>query len=961
MDGYKFLLLDKPDSVDHSDHRTPSFDDNVNGNNERKAITNKLISGNGVNRDCNGDGDGVTYVRRLHIGTNSVNTRELITQTLFLYKKNNKYVTEGLRLDLEGIIAIIIKCDPVGGHLSDDTIFYVEEGIKPINKIQLLWDIKNYTRLKQYVHLILSNTNGPIATSNDAVNNGKAKGDSKPSQIDSQKPVNAGSPVVCNTDYCLDRIIDHLQTGHLYYGPFKIRGIKSKSKPNSSLKLHLLNSSCDAEVDSTFSASSHHYHPIQSNRNGVIVGEDYAYGNDSDVDSQGYSILISLLFSNLFHKYLIHLLEVPRFYFYGNCQVIGDLKFFTSSIEPNNKPGYIDENTAAFNALQEIYLGFDPYDSYDKITVSPLKDTLPVNYRYNLLEECVRPYFRLNSFKLHRLGDSFYFSGIQFRITNVSQNMFSTWENDVDGDYGSFMGWMRSISCPKYGRVDEKTRIEIGEPVNTKLMDILSPERVEIVRRSAPCYRENLLLCFVSDLDLNSLDRIYPNDSAASSLNTSLNTSLNNSLATSLNNTSYCGSLLNSVSGTNGGGTVCRTAESAHQRHSIHSNNGDSTPANGPVVYRNVDFSKGDHGGSGAVLTPNSITRREFCTVCCETISPENNLNAKRLSCGHVFHKKCVLSWLKSNKSCPNCRRVLPGNATPRNFQDLTGAHGDPRGLGEGRFEGLLDGNPRDEAWTGGSFNIRGIRTVRRSALGGNYGYGNSSPPASSTCSGSVFGNLFPVISVNSGRCVSDGDSAHVNRNSVDSTMFQGAHAKILSIWSESNSDNAPTAAENTHTDATVDCRDPFRSGFTSASNSGDFSGYLVGNLPAYSTRESVDDIFKQYEDFENFSANRFNGSSRKSSTEDTYCRDWEAEYANVAAHVNGVASKSRNGCAKETDALVNWRIMVNRSLINTHSVSTAFFADATSGPSLDITDLNSSDDSNPESDLEEYFNTLTS
>ncbi|UKJ89181.1 hypothetical protein MACJ_002429 [Theileria orientalis] len=954
MDGYKFLLLDKSDSVNNSYHRTPNFDSNFIENNERNTIINNLINGASVNKDCKGDGDCVTYVRRLHIGTNSVNTKELITQTLLLYKKNNKYVTEGLKLDLDGIIAIIIKCDPVGGHLSDDTIFYVEEGIKPINKIQLLWDIKNYTRLKQYIHLILGNSNGPIVTQSDTVNHASGKNDPKRSHIESHKHFNNTNLLNYNTDYCLDRIIDHLHTGHLYYGPFKIRRIKSNSKPNSSLKLHLLNNICDTKIDHTFSGISHHFHPIHIGTNGVIVGDDDTYGKDRTVDMQGYDILINLLFTNLFHKYLIHLLEVPRFYFFGNCQVIGDLKFFTSSIEPNNKPGYIDENT-------EIYLGFDPYDSYDKITVSPLKDTLPVNYRYNLLEECVRPYFRLNSFKLHRLGDSFYFSGIQFRITNVSQNMFSTWEDDPDGDYGSFMGWMRSFSCPKYGRVDEKTRIEIGEPVNTKLMDILSPERVEIVRRSAPCYRENLLLCFVSDLDLNSLDRIYPNDSAASSLNTSLNSSLNNSLNNSLN-MSYCGSLLNSVSGTNGDGTVGRPTEGAHLRNSIHFNNGDYEATNGPIVYRNTDCSKSDHTISGAILTPSSIAKREFCTVCCETISPDSVINTKRLTCGHVFHKKCVLSWLKSNKSCPNCRRVLPGNTAHGNFTDFMAAHNDARSLDEDRFKQSLDGDRVDEGRSAGPLSIRGIRTVRRSALGGDYSYGIGSPPVSSITSGSIFGNLFPAISTSSSRFLSDSDTSNVNRKAVGNTIFQGTGARISSIWTEGNTDNSSKTVDKVLTDTTTDSNAPFYSDYTSSCNSGDCNGYPAINRPSYRTRDSVNDIFKQYEDFENFSANRFNGS-RKSPTEDTFYYNWDTEYPNVTPRSNGnpVGLNINNGVAKENDALVNWRIMVDRSMIN-NSISTSFFADATSGPSLDITDLNSSDDSNGnQSDLEDYFNTLTS
>jgi len=30
------------------------------------------------------------------------------------------------------------------------------------------------------------------------------------------------------------------------------------------------------------------------------------------------------------------------------------------------------------------------------------------------------------------------------------------------------------------------------------------------------------------------------------------------------------------------------------------------------------------------------------------------------LPCGHMFHDKCVVSWLKSNNTCPVCRFELP-------------------------------------------------------------------------------------------------------------------------------------------------------------------------------------------------------------------------------------------------------------------------------------------------------------
>lgn len=42
------------------------------------------------------------------------------------------------------------------------------------------------------------------------------------------------------------------------------------------------------------------------------------------------------------------------------------------------------------------------------------------------------------------------------------------------------------------------------------------------------------------------------------------------------------------------------------------------------------------------------------CSICMESKGGKI-----RLDCGHMFHKKCLLEWLKINKSCPICRSVI--------------------------------------------------------------------------------------------------------------------------------------------------------------------------------------------------------------------------------------------------------------------------------------------------------------
>ena len=54
------------------------------------------------------------------------------------------------------------------------------------------------------------------------------------------------------------------------------------------------------------------------------------------------------------------------------------------------------------------------------------------------------------------------------------------------------------------------------------------------------------------------------------------------------------------------------------------------------------------------------------CIICREDMvaeaSPEGaatNVTPKKLSCGHIFHFRCLRSWLERQQSCPTCRRMI--------------------------------------------------------------------------------------------------------------------------------------------------------------------------------------------------------------------------------------------------------------------------------------------------------------
>ena len=53
------------------------------------------------------------------------------------------------------------------------------------------------------------------------------------------------------------------------------------------------------------------------------------------------------------------------------------------------------------------------------------------------------------------------------------------------------------------------------------------------------------------------------------------------------------------------------------------------------------------------VCVVETFPKRSTCTICLDDV-----FNTP-LPCGHVFHNKCIHTWLEHNKTCPNCRMEL--------------------------------------------------------------------------------------------------------------------------------------------------------------------------------------------------------------------------------------------------------------------------------------------------------------
>lgn len=75
--------------------------------------------------------------------------------------------------------------------------------------------------------------------------------------------------------------------------------------------------------------------------------------------------------------------------------------------------------------------------------------------------------------------------------------------------------------------------------------------------------------------------------------------------------------------------------------------------------------------------TVEDLERHARCSICYDDLLP--NSEAKRLSCGHCYHERCLTQWFESSGTCPYCRttiipspntQVAPEEATPAVAQE---------------------------------------------------------------------------------------------------------------------------------------------------------------------------------------------------------------------------------------------------------------------------------------------------
>ncbi|XP_067659034.1 E3 ubiquitin-protein ligase TRAIP-like [Haliotis asinina] len=50
---------------------------------------------------------------------------------------------------------------------------------------------------------------------------------------------------------------------------------------------------------------------------------------------------------------------------------------------------------------------------------------------------------------------------------------------------------------------------------------------------------------------------------------------------------------------------------------------------------------------------------RAQCCICADLFENDDNINIAAVPCGHTFHEECVMKWVESSNSCPQCRKYV--------------------------------------------------------------------------------------------------------------------------------------------------------------------------------------------------------------------------------------------------------------------------------------------------------------
>ena len=57
---------------------------------------------------------------------------------------------------------------------------------------------------------------------------------------------------------------------------------------------------------------------------------------------------------------------------------------------------------------------------------------------------------------------------------------------------------------------------------------------------------------------------------------------------------------------------------------------------------------------------------------CCICFTSQSDMDSQNLSCGHIYHKKCINQWFSISRTCPECRQECNNIPEIMFLSDLT-------------------------------------------------------------------------------------------------------------------------------------------------------------------------------------------------------------------------------------------------------------------------------------------------
>ena len=76
--------------------------------------------------------------------------------------------------------------------------------------------------------------------------------------------------------------------------------------------------------------------------------------------------------------------------------------------------------------------------------------------------------------------------------------------------------------------------------------------------------------------------------------------------------------------------------------------------------YRKLKQRRSEYEQNAPLCPPDCEFGEDLCSICLEELSECSPRHVRKLTCSHMFHKKCIDTWIWNEKTtCPNCNQEM--------------------------------------------------------------------------------------------------------------------------------------------------------------------------------------------------------------------------------------------------------------------------------------------------------------